>query len=162
MKPLWRWLTKRHGLWGNSGQRPLLRATTKKKLAHVPILGQNLNPWEIARVKVVLILDAARRTIRTWPLEVKKELGAVLLRLQHGEAIGMPDVRPMQAVGRGVSEIRIQDSSGAYRTFYVIESRQGIILFHSFKKKTQKTPLKEIATAKARLADFTKQIGDES
>jgi phage-related protein len=113
-------------------------------------------------VKTVFVLETARKTIRSWPSEVKKELGAVLLRLQQGETIGMPDVRPMPSVGRGVSEIRIQDSSGAYRTFYAIESQQGIIVFHSFKKKTQKTPLKEILTAKARLAEFTKQIGNET
>ena len=86
----------------------------------------------------------------------------MLFRLQQVEIIGKPDVRPMQTVGRGVSEIRIQDSSGAYRTFYVIESRQGIVVFHSFKKKTQKTPLKEISTAKGRLAEFSKPIGNES
>lgn len=113
-------------------------------------------------MKTVFVLETARKTIRSWPSEVKKELGAVLLRLQQGETIGMPDVRPMPSVGRGVSEIRIQDSSGAYRTFYAIESQQGIIVFHSFKKKTQKTPLKEILTAKARLAEFTKQIGNET
>ena len=56
---------------------------------------------------------AVRKLIRTWPADIKKELGVVLMRLQQGETIGMPDVRRMASVARGVSEIRIQDNTGS-------------------------------------------------
>ena len=46
----------------------------------------------------------ARDVIHAWPLEVKKELGSVLTRLQKGESIGMPDVRPMPDVSPRASE----------------------------------------------------------
>jgi phage-related protein len=62
----------------------------------------------------VLIYGPVRDVIRTWPPEVKKELGSVLTRLQKGESIGMPDVRPMAVIGAGASEIRIADRSEHY------------------------------------------------
>jgi phage-related protein len=37
----------------------------------------------------VLIYGPVRDVIRAWPLEVKKELGSVLTRLQKGDAIRM-------------------------------------------------------------------------
>jgi phage-related protein len=67
--------------------------------------------------RIVYLYDPARKEIREWPLEVKKNLGSTLTQLQMGESVGMPDVRPMPAVARGVSEIRIKDQSGIYRAF---------------------------------------------
>jgi hypothetical protein len=48
----------------------------------------------------------SRDVIHGWPLEVKKELGSVLTRLQKGESIGMPDVRPMPDISQQVSSGR--------------------------------------------------------
>jgi hypothetical protein len=39
----------------------------------------------------VRFYDIVRDVIHGWPLEVKKELGSVLTRLQKGESTGMPD-----------------------------------------------------------------------
>jgi phage-related protein len=81
-----------------------------------------------------------RRVIRSWPTEVKKELGALLTRLQKGEPIGMPDVRAIPSVGAGVSEIRIADRSGSYRSFHLMHSRHGTLIFHAFTKKISEHP----------------------
>ena len=56
-----------------------------------------------------------RDVIHGWPIAVKKELGSVLTRLQKGESIGMPDVRPMPDVAPRVSEIRLPDRSGTFQ-----------------------------------------------
>ncbi|MBC7428052.1 MAG: type II toxin-antitoxin system RelE/ParE family toxin [Bacteriovorax sp.] len=37
----------------------------------------------------------------------------------------------------------------------------GILVFHSFKKKTQKTPAKEIETAKTRLMALLEELRNE-
>jgi len=92
-----------------------------------------------------------QKQIHGWPYEVRKELGAVLTRLQKGESIGLPDVRPMSDIGKGVSEIRVSVKAGEYRVFYVVVTKAGILVFHSFKKKTQATPKKELETARIRL-----------
>ena len=84
-----------------------------------------------------------RDVIHGWPLEVKKELGSVLTRLQKGESIGMPDVRPMPDISPQASEIRLSDRSGGYRALYAIRMEFGILLFHAFRKKSRKTPERE-------------------
>ena len=106
----------------------------------------------------VLIYDPARKTIHNWPYRIKKDLGDVVTKLQKGEPVGMPDVRPMPSIGKGVSEIRIPAASGSYRVFYVIEGSYGIGIFHALTKKTQKTPRREILTAKMRLSAFLQEL----
>lgn len=102
-----------------------------------------------------------RSLIHGWPIEVRKELGSVLTRLQKGESIGMPDVRPMPSVGRQVSEIRISERSGAYRALFAIRTKLGILLFHAFQKKSGKTPGREINVARQRLEAFLKELEEE-
>ncbi len=56
----------------------------------------------------------------------------------------------------------MKDASGIFRVFYVIESEDGILVFHAFKKKTEQTPQKEIETAQKRLKFFLEELADES
>lgn len=106
----------------------------------------------------VHIYDPARKEIRDWPSEVRKELGSVLTLLQMGESVGMPDVRPMPSVARGAAEIRVKDEGGIYRAFFVIRTEKGILVFHGFKKTTQKTPHGEIEIGKKRLGKFLEEL----
>ena len=70
--------------------------------------------WQEMAWIAVRFYGPVRDVIHGWPLEVKKELGSVLTRLQKGYSIGMPDVRPMPDIGQQASEIRISDRSGSY------------------------------------------------
>lgn len=36
----------------------------------------------------VIIYEPARKEILTWPLEIKKDLGSILTKLQKGEPVG--------------------------------------------------------------------------
>jgi phage-related protein len=110
----------------------------------------------------VFITDQARDDIRSWPLEVKKDLGSILTKLQMGGTVGYPDTKAMSTVAKGVFEIRLKDASGIFRAFYVIKTEHGIIVFHSFKKKSQKTPKHEIETARLRLNTYLKELNDEN
>jgi len=47
--------------------------------------------------------------------------------------------------------LRIKDQNGIYRVFYVLFEGDKILVPHVFVKKAQKTPQKEIETAKKRL-----------
>jgi phage-related protein len=109
----------------------------------------------------VRIYGPVRDVIRSWPLEVRKELGSVLTRLQKGESIGMPDVRPMPEISSHTSEIRIPDRSGSYRALYAIRVDFGILLFHAFQKKSHRTPEKEKDIARRRLGVFLKELKEE-
>lgn len=109
----------------------------------------------------VIIYEPARKEILSWPLEVKKDLGSILTKLQKGDSVGFPDTDSMRSVANGCFEIRLKGSDGIYRAFYVIETEYGILLFHSFKKKTQKTPVQEIETGRRRLKNQLKELNDE-
>jgi phage-related protein len=110
--------------------------------------------WDIYRVKVARFHPAARDALRTFPEEVRRAFGKAIYDLQAGHALAMPLSRAMPAVGRGVAELRIRDSSGAYRAFYVARLGDAILVFHAFVKKTRKTPKREIEVGKKRLQEM--------
>lgn len=51
-------------------------------------------------------------------------------------------------------ELRSKFSSNIYRIFYFIWRDNKLVLLHGFTKKTQKTPPREIQTAKTHCADY--------
>ncbi len=81
-------------------------------------------------------------------------LGRGLFRLQLGEQIGMPNSPPMPAVAPGVSELRVKGEDGVFRVFYYTASRRGVLVFHAFVKKTQRTPPLEMELARKRLKEL--------
>jgi phage-related protein len=60
----------------------------------------------------------------------------------------------MRSVGSGVQEIRVRDEAGIYRAFYMLQSARGVIVFHAFEKRTQKTPQSEIQLGRQRLREI--------
>lgn len=110
----------------------------------------------------VLIYDPARKEIAAWPLSIKKDLGAILTKLQKKDFVGYPDIDQMKSVAQGCAEIRLKGVDGIYRAFYVIETEHGILVFHGFKKKTRKTPQHEIETGRKRLQYFLRELENES
>lgn len=117
---------------------------------------------EIRKVWInVIIYEPARKEILSWPLEVKKDLGSILTKIQMGISVGAPDTKPMRTVTPGCFEIRLKGKDGIFRAFYVVKTDVGILLFHSFKKKTQKTPQQELDTGRSRLKAQLKEIENE-
>lgn len=130
-------------------------------LTYVPIKGHSIPMANKGKWLDVYIYEPARKELLKWPIAVKKDLGSILTKLQKLEPVGLPDIDSMRSVSPGCSEVRLKDSTGIYRAFFVIETEYGILLFHSFKKKTQKTPQKEIDTAKKRLKAFLEELENE-
>ena len=97
---------------------------------------------------------AIQSSIRLFPRDVKKALGKTILEIQHGVSIGLPLSRPMPSIAQGVHEIRLKDKDGIYRVFYFTKVKDKILIIHAFKKKTQKTPKKDIDLAKKRLKEM--------
>lgn len=110
----------------------------------------------------VYISDQARKEILEWSLEVRKDLGSILTKLQKGSTVGYPDTKPMSTVAPGVFEVRLKDTGGIYRAFCVIVTKLGVVVFHSFKKKTQKTPNYEIKTGRLRLNAYLEELENEN
>lgn len=80
-----------------------------------------------------------------------------LARLAHiralieidGPALGEPHTK---AFGDGLFEMRLKGPDAIARVFYCYLKGERIVFLHSFIKKTQKTPLRELAIARERLA----------
>ncbi len=70
------------------------------------------------------------------------------LLIQFGANLGMPHTR---AMGDRLFELRVKGSEGIARIFYCTLVGQRIVILHSFVKKTQKTPQKELKLARQRL-----------
>ena len=66
----------------------------------------------------------------------------------------MPNSRPMPGVAARVSELRARGEDGSFRAFYYAASSQGVLVFHAFVKKTQRTPSLEIELGKKRLKEL--------
>lgn len=105
-------------------------------------------------MKRAIFHEKALGTIREFTEEARKEVGQAIRNLQRGMTLSMPLSRPMPSVGVGVSEIRVRDREGIYRTFYYTKSSKGILVFHAFVKTTQKTPANEIDLARKRLREM--------
>lgn len=71
---------------------------------------------------------------------------------EHGPNLGMPHTR---AMGDGLFELRLKAGEGIARVFYCTIVDRRIVMLHHFVKKSQKTPRKELATARSRLKEVT-------
>ena len=67
----------------------------------------------------------------------------------------MPHSRPMNSIAPGVSELRARGADGSYRAFYYAAFAEGIIVFHAFVKKTQRTPESEMNLEESALRRFS-------
>ena len=99
----------------------------------------------------------ARDTIKEFPKAAKKEIGELLLKLQYGISLGIPHAKPMASVKSGVYELRVKDAAGIYRVFYFTKSQDGILVFHAFTKKTQKTPQVDLTLATTRMKEVKRE-----
>ena len=71
--------------------------------------------------------------------------------LEYGPNLGLPHT---DAFGGGLFELRLKGAEGIARVFFCTMVRQEIVMLHSFVKKTQKTPDKELKLAKQRMREI--------
>lgn len=79
-----------------------------------------------------------------------KVLKQIKLLENIGHSLGMPYSKP---ISRNLFELRVRGKQEV-RIFYCFHNKQACLL-HSFVKKTQKTPQKEIAIAQKRQSSLT-------
>lgn len=89
--------------------------------------------------------------LRGFSEDARRVAGYELGRVQQGK---MPDhYRPMPDVGRGVIEIKIRETSGAYRIFYVASRGDAVYVLHCFQKKTTQTEKRDMDLGKQRYSE---------
>ena len=68
-----------------------------------------------------------------------------------GPALGKPHTAPM---GGGLFEVRAKGKEGIGRSLFCTVKGQEIVILHSFVKKTQRTPKKELDKARRRMEEL--------
>lgn len=99
----------------------------------------------------------SRADLRRFPLDARREAGLQLFQVQQGDS--PDDWKPMDDIGAGVREIRIRETSGAYRVMYVAKFADAIYVLHCFQKKTQKTAPRDLELAKRRYKELVWELG---
>ncbi|MEL0584019.1 MAG: type II toxin-antitoxin system RelE/ParE family toxin [Candidatus Thiodiazotropha sp. (ex. Lucinoma kazani)] len=105
-------------------------------------------------MKGIVFVGRSLDVIRKFPVEIKREAGHQLDRVQHG--LDPMEWKPMTSIGQGVREIRIQQE-GQWRVIYIAKFDEAIYVLHAFRKKTQKTPKPDIETAKRALREIVQR-----
>jgi len=100
--------------------------------------------------------------VRTPPLTTvaRVEAGLLLRRLQRGESPGLPQSRPLSAIGGRCHELRIVDAAATWRIVYHIDA-DAIVVAEVFAKKTRATPPSVIAACKRRLRAYDAAAGEK-
>ncbi len=92
-----------------------------------------------------------RKDIEDWPVGIYADyLRLIQLMERHGVDLRMPHSR---AMGNGLFELRCKGQEGIGRAFYCTPVGREIVVLHSFIKKTQETPERELAVARKRLKE---------
>ena len=100
--------------------------------------------------------------VRTPPLTTvaRVEAGLLLRRLQRGESLGLPQSRPMPAIGGRCHELRVVDAAATWRIVYRIDA-DAIVVAEVFAKKSRATPRSVVDACKRRLRAYDAITGDK-
>ncbi len=91
--------------------------------------------------------------INSLPEQERTKVRNVLRLLREfGLILGLPHSRPIS----GRSKLR-ELRAGDVRLFYFAYTGRRFIVLHGFRKKSQKTPVAEIATAERRMKEFLEE-----
>lgn len=108
-------------------------------------------------MKEIAWQGSSREDLIGFPVEARRMAGYQLDKVQHGE---LPDDwKAMPVIGAGVREIRIRESSGAYRVIYVASIGSTIHVLHAFQKKTQKARQSDVELARQRFRSIEIEYG---
>lgn len=100
-------------------------------------------------------VGASYRELTSFPEEARREAGYALGELQLGR---LPDDwKPVETVGPGACEVRIQSWDGGvtqHRVVYVAKFREAIYVLHAFPKKSEQTSPHNLQVARARYREM--------
>ena len=93
--------------------------------------------------------------VKTPPMsaDARKELGFLLRLLQDGELLGLPQSRPMPAIGAGCHELRVTDAGGEWRLVYALTG-EAVVVLDVFQKKTRAIPQTILTQCAKRLREY--------
>ena len=91
--------------------------------------------------------------IESWLVDILADYARLLeLLIEHGPNLRLPHSR---SFGEGLFELRPRGRSGIGRVLYCFLVGKRVIVLHSFIKKTQETPDRELKLARKRMKEIT-------
>ncbi len=101
--------------------------------------------------------EAGDEPVREWLKNLKREdrktIGEDIKTVQFGWPLGMPLIKKLEP---GIWEVRSHIAQGIARVIFTVEENT-MVLLHGFVKKSQKTPLGDLRTARQRLANLREE-----
>ena len=98
--------------------------------------------------------EAVRREIQALPLDLRAYYFHLVDRMETvGPNLGMPYTRHM---GEGLMEMRLKGKDGIGRVLYCCVVGGRIVMLHSFVKKTEKTPVRDLKLARKRMREVSR------
>jgi phage-related protein len=103
---------------------------------------------------VFYVTAAGAEPVRDWLLGLSREdrrvVGFDIKTAQYGWPLGMPLIRKLEP---GLWEVRSHIGDGIARVLFTVMG-DTMVLLHGFVKKSEKTPVTDLKTAKQRMADL--------
>ena len=81
------------------------------------------------------------------------EAGYLLRLLQEGQALAMPQSRPMPVLGPRCHELRVRDAGADWRIVYGLDA-DAVVILEVFSKKTRTPPKSVIDACIRRLREY--------
>ena len=102
--------------------------------------------------KVTFYSERIEKETLAFPSGILADLLHILEMIEElGPNLGRPHTAP---IGDGLFEIRAKGKEGIGRSLFAVVVHHEVVILHSFVKKTQKTPKKELDKAKKRLKEL--------
>lgn len=103
--------------------------------------------------KIVIIDERAEKELKEFSKDVLFEFRGHFKAIEIKGKLSFPDSKKIK---RNLFEIRV-DYGGIYRSFYAYVGGKYVVILHAFRKKTQKTPIKNLKIAERRLREYERQ-----
>ena len=103
---------------------------------------------------IVYYNSEVQEDIMSLPITLQaRYVGLTERMIEYGPNLGLPHT---DAMGGGLFELRLKGAEGIARVFFCTLVEQEIAMLHSYIKKSQKTPDKELKIAKLRMKEMKK------
>ena len=107
--------------------------------------------WEI-----IYYNEALQEKIFAFPIGIQARYIHLTERMRiYGANLGMPHTK---AIKDGLFELRMKSTEGIGRVFFCTLVNKRIVMLHSFIKKTQKTPSRELKIAILRMNEVKANV----
>jgi len=104
---------------------------------------------------VFYVTAAGNEPVRDWLLGLSRDdrrlVGFDIKTAQYGWPLGMPLIRKLEP---GLWEVRSHIADGIARVLFTVAGDDRMVLLHGFVKKSEKTPVTDLKTARQRMADL--------